>query len=99
MEHLTDGTNQPEAVEFVEWVLFHATVCKHKNVVRMMHCQTKRLPMYLLLDACSPGNLLRFLWTLRNVTFVLKLDRTRAPTGLFHGSKYPQERASKRGGI
>lgn len=76
METNADGTNRPEAEEFVEWVLFHATVCKHENVVRMMHCRTKRLPLCLLLETCSPGNLLHFLWTLRNVTFVLKLDRT-----------------------
>ncbi|KAM9351032.1 tyrosine-protein kinase STYK1 [Symphorus nematophorus] len=66
VKSLRDGTNQPEAKEFVEWVLFHARVCKHENVVRMLFCQTKRLPMYLVLDACSPGNLLHFLWTLRS---------------------------------
>ncbi|TMS16832.1 Tyrosine-protein kinase STYK1 [Larimichthys crocea] len=66
VKSLRDGTNQPEAKEFMDWVLFHARVCKHENVVRMLYCQTKRLPMYLVLDACSPGNLLHFLWTLRN---------------------------------
>ncbi|XP_073326203.1 tyrosine-protein kinase STYK1 isoform X2 [Pagrus major] len=66
VKSLRDGTNQHEAKEFVEWVLFHTTVCKHENVVRMLYCQTKRLPMYLVLDASSPGNLLHFLWTLRN---------------------------------
>ncbi|XP_036960573.1 tyrosine-protein kinase STYK1 isoform X1 [Acanthopagrus latus] len=66
VKSLRDGTNQPEVKEFVDWVVFHATVCKHENVVRMLYCQTKRLPMYLVLDACNPGNLLHFLWTLRN---------------------------------
>ncbi|XP_019963009.2 tyrosine-protein kinase STYK1 isoform X1 [Paralichthys olivaceus] len=66
VKSLRDGPNQPEAKEFVKWLLFHATVCKHDNVVRMLFCQTRRLPMYLLLDAYSPGNLLLFLWTLRN---------------------------------
>ncbi|XP_059188411.1 tyrosine-protein kinase STYK1 isoform X2 [Centropristis striata] len=65
---LKDGLNQPEAKEFLEWILFHTTVCKHKNVVRMLYCQTKRPPMCLVLDANSPGNLLHFLWTLRNET-------------------------------
>ncbi|XP_029912550.1 tyrosine-protein kinase STYK1 [Myripristis murdjan] len=60
------GCNNPEAKEFVDWVLFHATVCKHENLVRMLSCRTKRLPMYLVLEAYSPGNLLHFLWTLRN---------------------------------
>ncbi|XP_054464861.1 tyrosine-protein kinase STYK1 isoform X2 [Anoplopoma fimbria] len=65
---LRDGPHQPEAKEFEELVLFHAKVCKHENVVRMLHCQTKCLPMYLVLEAYSPGNLLHFLWTLRNAT-------------------------------
>ncbi|XP_056131324.1 tyrosine-protein kinase STYK1 isoform X2 [Lampris incognitus] len=63
---LRDGPDQPEAKEFMEWVLFHATVCKHEKVVRMLYCQTQRRPMYMVLEACSPGNLLHFLWTLRN---------------------------------
>lgn len=66
VKSLRDGPNQPEAKEFVQWVLFHATVCKHENVVQMLYCQTKRPPMYLVLDAYNPGNLLHFLWTLRN---------------------------------
>ncbi|XP_047425590.1 tyrosine-protein kinase STYK1 isoform X2 [Mugil cephalus] len=66
VKSLREGPNQPEATEFVEWLAFHATVCKHKNVVQMLYCQTKRLPMYLVLDAHNPGNLLHFLWTLRN---------------------------------
>lgn len=66
VKSLRDATNQPEAKEFVEWVFFHARVCKHENVVRMLYCQTRRLPMYLVLEAFNPGNLLHFLWTLRN---------------------------------
>lgn len=66
IKSLRDGPNQPEAEEFVEWIHFHATVCKHENVVQMLYCQTTRLPMYLVLNAYSPGNLLHFLWTLRN---------------------------------
>uniref|UniRef100_UPI0037E91568 tyrosine-protein kinase STYK1 n=1 Tax=Semicossyphus pulcher TaxID=241346 RepID=UPI0037E91568 len=65
VKSLRDASNQPAAKEFVELILFHATVCKHENVVRMLFCQTKRPPMCLVLEACSPGNLLHFLWTLR----------------------------------
>lgn len=66
VKSLRDGSNQTETKEFVEWVLFHATVCKHENMVRMLYCRTKSLPMYLVVEAYSPGNLLHFLWTLRN---------------------------------
>uniref|UniRef100_A0A673C6C9 Si:ch73-206d17.1 n=1 Tax=Sphaeramia orbicularis TaxID=375764 RepID=A0A673C6C9_9TELE len=64
----TDGPDRPEAKEFMDWVLFHAKVCKHENVVQMLYCQTTRFPMYLVLEAYDPGNLLHFLWTLRNVS-------------------------------
>ncbi|XP_028264717.1 tyrosine-protein kinase STYK1 isoform X2 [Parambassis ranga] len=66
VKSLRDGPNQPEAKEFVKWLLFHATVCKHENVAQMLYCQTKRLPMFMVFEAYSPGNLLHFLWTLRN---------------------------------
>ncbi|KAF3697265.1 Tyrosine-protein kinase STYK1 [Channa argus] len=66
IKSLQDGPKYPEAKEFVERILFQARVCKHENVVRMLFCQTQHLPMYLVLEAYSPGNLLHFLWTLRN---------------------------------
>ncbi|KAJ8016908.1 hypothetical protein DPEC_G00012230 [Dallia pectoralis] len=52
--------------EFVDWILFHGVVCKHQNLVRMLCCQTQRRPMYFVLEACCPGNLLNYLWSLRN---------------------------------
>lgn len=66
VKSLREGTDPAEAKEFVEWVQFHAKVCKHKNVVRLLHCQTRQLPLFMVLGACSPGNLLDFLWSLRN---------------------------------
>ncbi|XP_020501652.2 tyrosine-protein kinase STYK1 isoform X1 [Labrus bergylta] len=65
VKSLQDESNQPEGKE-LEWVLFHATVCKHENVVQLLYCQTKCLPVCLVLEAYSPGNLLHFLWSLRN---------------------------------
>ncbi|KAJ8369769.1 hypothetical protein SKAU_G00097970 [Synaphobranchus kaupii] len=63
---LRDSTNQAEVKEFVAWARFHSVVSKHENMVQMLFCQTKHLPMYLVLEAVSPGNSLHFLWTLRN---------------------------------
>ncbi|XP_019907341.1 tyrosine-protein kinase STYK1 [Esox lucius] len=61
------GCSDPSvAKEFVDWILFHGVVCKHQNLVRMLCCQTQQLPMCLVLEAFSPGNLLHYLWTLRN---------------------------------
>lgn len=64
-----DPANETQAEEFVQWAHFHTTVCKHSNVVRTLHSRTKSLPMYLVLEACSPGNLLHCLWSLRQVNF------------------------------
>lgn len=68
-----DSRDQSEEQEFVDWILFHATVCKHQNVVKMLFCQTDAQPISLILEACSPGDLLSFLWTLRNVIFYFNL--------------------------
>ncbi|KAL4623776.1 tyrosine-protein kinase STYK1-like [Arapaima gigas] len=62
---LQEGASQTEAREFFAWIHFHAKVCQHENLVHMLLCQTRRLPMFLVLDASVPGNLLYFLWTLR----------------------------------
>ncbi|XP_051517107.1 tyrosine-protein kinase STYK1-like isoform X2 [Myxocyprinus asiaticus] len=62
---LKDRSNQHEAKEFVDLVLFHAAVSKHENIVKMLYCQTRCTPMYLVLEASIPGNLLHFLWSLR----------------------------------
>lgn len=64
---VSDRSNQSEATEFVDFGLFLAAVSKHKNVVKMLYCQTRRTPMYLVLEASFPGNLLHFLWSLREV--------------------------------
>ncbi|CAB1336593.1 unnamed protein product, partial [Coregonus sp. 'balchen'] len=32
---------------FVDGILLHGTVCKHHHLVRMLYCQTQRLPIYL----------------------------------------------------
>ncbi|KAK7884907.1 hypothetical protein WMY93_028030 [Mugilogobius chulae] len=66
IKSLTDNPDKPESAEFVELVLFHSRVCRHQNVVKMLFCQSSRLPMFLILEQSSPGNLLHFLWTLRN---------------------------------
>uniref|UniRef100_A0A671K5Y0 Tyrosine-protein kinase STYK1-like n=2 Tax=Sinocyclocheilus anshuiensis TaxID=1608454 RepID=A0A671K5Y0_9TELE len=62
---LKDRSNQLEATEFVDFIHFHVAVSKHKNIVEMLYCQTRRTPMYLVLEASIPGNLLHFLWSLR----------------------------------
>lgn len=66
IKSLREGPDKPEAKEFVEMLLFYSRVCKHENVAQMWFCQMSRLPLYLILEALSPGSLLHYLWTLRN---------------------------------
>ncbi|KAI1897145.1 hypothetical protein AGOR_G00080170 [Albula goreensis] len=63
---LRDSCSPPEVKEFVDWARFHASVCKHEKLVQMLFCRTQQLPLVLVLEAVSPGNLLHFLWSLRN---------------------------------
>ncbi|XP_015192253.1 tyrosine-protein kinase STYK1 isoform X1 [Lepisosteus oculatus] len=62
---LRDNSTTSKAKEFVNWIRFCARVCCHDNLVKMMFCQTELWPMYLIMEACSPGNLLHLLWELR----------------------------------
>ncbi|KAJ8258090.1 hypothetical protein GJAV_G00193060 [Gymnothorax javanicus] len=66
VKSLRVSINQAEVKEFVNWARFHAVVSKHENLVQMLFCQTRCQPMYLVLEAVSPGNLLHFLWNLRS---------------------------------
>ncbi|XP_053338480.1 tyrosine-protein kinase STYK1 isoform X2 [Clarias gariepinus] len=59
------SSNSRDAKVFTELALFYSAVCKHDNLVRMLHCQTRRSPMYLVFEKSTPGNLLHFLWSLR----------------------------------
>ncbi|XP_058266577.1 tyrosine-protein kinase STYK1 isoform X2 [Hemibagrus wyckioides] len=81
------SSNSHEAKEFVELALFYSAVCKHDNLVRMLYCQTRRFPMYLVFETSAPGNLLHFLWSLREVTVVFVLqDYLLSEHRLVHGN-------------
>ncbi|KAF7696162.1 tyrosine-protein kinase STYK1 [Silurus meridionalis] len=59
------SSNSPEAKVFADLALFYSSVCQHDNLVRMLYCQTRRFPVYLVFETSTPGNLLYFLWSLR----------------------------------
>ncbi|XP_017342223.1 tyrosine-protein kinase STYK1 [Ictalurus punctatus] len=59
------SSNSHEAKVFMELAMFYSAVCKHDNLVRMLYCQTRLSPMYLVFETSTPGNLLHFLWSLR----------------------------------
>ncbi|XP_028663564.2 tyrosine-protein kinase STYK1 [Erpetoichthys calabaricus] len=62
---LRDQTSETEVGEFLEWIKFHIQICRHENLVKMLYCQTEHAPMFLVLEASVPGNLLHFLWEFR----------------------------------
>uniref|UniRef100_A0A8C6RII7 Serine/threonine/tyrosine kinase 1 n=1 Tax=Nannospalax galili TaxID=1026970 RepID=A0A8C6RII7_NANGA len=54
-----------EVQDFVGRIQFHQYLGKHKNLVQLEGCCTERLPLYMVLEDVTPGDLLSFLWTCR----------------------------------
>lgn len=46
---------------------FHIQICNHDSLVKVLWCQSQALPLCFVLEAMSLGNLLPFLWKVRQV--------------------------------
>ncbi|XP_078499140.1 tyrosine-protein kinase STYK1-like isoform X2 [Lissotriton helveticus] len=59
-------TSSPGKVkEFHNLIEFHIRVCNHSSLVKVLWCQTTVQPLRLFLADMDPGNLLSYLWKLR----------------------------------
>ncbi|XP_069096392.1 tyrosine-protein kinase STYK1-like isoform X2 [Pleurodeles waltl] len=59
-------TSSPGKVrEFHDLIKFHIRVCNHSSLVKVLWCQTTIQPLRLFLADMHPGNLLSYLWKLR----------------------------------
>ncbi|XP_077693690.1 tyrosine-protein kinase STYK1-like [Eretmochelys imbricata] len=56
------ATSPQEMKDFIEVMKFHIKICKHDSLVKVLWCQSQALPLCLILEAMSLGNLLHFLW-------------------------------------
>ncbi|CAM4574506.1 unnamed protein product [Lepidochelys kempii] len=60
---LDECTISPQEMkDFIEVMKFHIKICKHDSLVKVLWCQSQALPLCLILEAMSLGNLLHFLW-------------------------------------
>ncbi|XP_074831769.1 tyrosine-protein kinase STYK1-like [Carettochelys insculpta] len=60
------GASSPQEVKsFIGVMKFHLKICDHDSLVKVLWCQSQALPLCLILEAVSPGNLLGFLWQTR----------------------------------
>ncbi|XP_068957590.1 tyrosine-protein kinase STYK1 [Petaurus breviceps papuanus] len=54
-----------EIEDFLGRIQFHHFLGKHKNLVQLEGCCTQTLPLYMVLEDVTQGDLLNFLWTCR----------------------------------
>ncbi|XP_069803032.1 tyrosine-protein kinase STYK1-like [Dendropsophus ebraccatus] len=61
LKELSEHCSPGEVQDFIDLMKFHAQVCNHDSLVKMLWCQTERRPPSLIMKAMSYGNLLAFL--------------------------------------
>ncbi|XP_051895329.1 tyrosine-protein kinase STYK1 isoform X2 [Pristis pectinata] len=62
---LQDNASAKELSDFLDLLKFHTKICNHESIVKLLGCQTERMPLYLFLEFVSGGNLLHSLWKFR----------------------------------
>ncbi|XP_051895325.1 tyrosine-protein kinase STYK1 isoform X1 [Pristis pectinata] len=62
---LHDNASAKELSDFLDLLKFHTKICNHESIVKLLGCQTERMPLYLFLEFVSGGNLLHSLWKFR----------------------------------
>ncbi|XP_044852490.1 tyrosine-protein kinase STYK1-like [Mauremys mutica] len=72
LRKLPVATSPQEMKDFIEVIKFHITICKHDSLVKVLWCQSQALPLCLILEAMSLGNLLHFLWQARQGALPVK---------------------------
>uniref|UniRef100_A0A8D0GRP4 Serine/threonine/tyrosine kinase 1 n=1 Tax=Sphenodon punctatus TaxID=8508 RepID=A0A8D0GRP4_SPHPU len=65
LKTLQDSANIREVKDFLEKIKFHQSLGHHENMVELLGCCINQLPVYMILEDVSHGNLLNFLWTCR----------------------------------
>ncbi|NXU72754.1 STYK1 kinase, partial [Oreotrochilus melanogaster] len=67
------GPDSPQKVKnFLGRIKFHQNLGHHENLVELVGCCVDQLPLYMIMEDVSLGDLLTFLWTCRKD--VMKMD-------------------------
>uniref|UniRef100_A0A8B9S2F3 Tyrosine-protein kinase STYK1 n=1 Tax=Accipiter nisus TaxID=211598 RepID=A0A8B9S2F3_9AVES len=62
---LQDLASTQEVKDFLRRIEFHQNLGHHENLVELVGCCVDQLPLYMIMEDVSLGDLLTFLWTCR----------------------------------
>nr|XP_056705203.1 tyrosine-protein kinase STYK1 [Euleptes europaea] len=65
LKALQESATSHEMKEFLERIKFQQFLGPHENIVKLLGCSVTQMPLYMILEDASNGNLLNFLWTCR----------------------------------
>ncbi|NXN53458.1 STYK1 kinase, partial [Rynchops niger] len=65
LKALQDLTSPQEVKDFLGRIKFHQNLGHHENLVELLGCCVGQLPLYMIMEDVSLGDLLTFLWTCR----------------------------------
>ncbi|XP_077202454.1 tyrosine-protein kinase STYK1 [Paroedura picta] len=65
LKALQESATSHEMKDFLERIKFHQFLGPHENIVKLLGCSVTQMPLYMILENASNGNLLSFLWTCR----------------------------------
>ncbi|NXS18110.1 STYK1 kinase, partial [Mystacornis crossleyi] len=65
LKALQDLDSPQKVKDFLGRIKFHQTLGHHENLVELVGCCVDQLPLYMIMEAVSLGDLLNFLWTCR----------------------------------
>ncbi|NXG92033.1 STYK1 kinase, partial [Stercorarius parasiticus] len=65
LKALQDLTSPQEVKDFLGRIKFHQNLGHHENLVELLGCCVGQLPLYMIMEDVSLGDLLTFLWMCR----------------------------------
>ncbi|KFQ67493.1 Tyrosine-protein kinase STYK1, partial [Phaethon lepturus] len=65
LKALQDPASPQEVMDFLGRIKFHQNLGHHENLVELVGCCVDQLPLYMIMEDVSLGDLLTFLWTCR----------------------------------
>lgn len=64
----SDLASPQQVKDFLGRIKFHQNLGHHENLVELLGCCVDQLPLYMIMEDVSFGDLLTFLWTCRKVS-------------------------------
>ncbi|XP_072734115.1 tyrosine-protein kinase STYK1 isoform X2 [Ciconia boyciana] len=71
LKALQDLASPQEVKDFLGRIKFHQNLGHHENLVELVGCCVDQLPLYVIMEDVSLGDLLTFLWTCRKDVMIM----------------------------